>query len=87
MPIFGSEPVKSEFFIVVLFNLLPPVENQAAVFALVESACSGCVDGLASRRPAVMKFFCALEKSGRQAMHSGNLKHHMSPFPCGNDCF
>jgi hypothetical protein len=65
--------VKSEFFIVVLFNLLPPVENQAAVFALVESACSRCMDGLASRRPTVMKFFVHWEKSGRQAMHSWNL--------------
>jgi hypothetical protein len=77
--------MSGEFFIVVLFNLLPPVENQAAVFALIDSACSGCMDGLASRSPVVMKFFARWKKSGRQAMHSGNFKHHLSPFPSGND--
>jgi hypothetical protein len=87
MPILGSEPVKSEFFIVVSFYLLPPVENQAVVYDFIVCACSGCMDGLASRSPAVMKFFVRLEKSGRPTMQSGNLKQRLPPFPCGNDCF
>jgi hypothetical protein len=98
IPIFGSEPVKREFFIVVLFNLLPPVENQAAVFTFIEGAYSGCTDGLANRSPSVTEVFegeMNFNKFGakRRATHTGlpSIRHKYpspvlrtpSPHPMG----